>query len=193
VTARTEDARRAAEEAIGVREVMDDVVRDESVDARVGVRQLLRVHDTARPGPRLGVGQLEVARVQKELAETSAAPDLDRVRLRSEIALHPVEAFAEQEAQVRARTLLVFLARALRITGVADEHGLTVVVVSHGKTPARRDSTRTVQAGSRPHTMRVTPMIASAAAVDHAIAETSGASKSVPDCAAWKKIATNAM
>jgi hypothetical protein len=36
-------------------------------------------------------------------------------------------------------------------------------------------------------------MIASAAAVDHAIAETSGASKSVPDCAAWKKIATNPM
>jgi hypothetical protein len=36
-------------------------------------------------------------------------------------------------------------------------------------------------------------MIARAAAVDHAIAETSGASKSVPEFTAWKKIATNAM
>jgi len=40
--------------------------------------------------------------------------------------------------------------------------------------------------------MRVTPMIARAAAVDHAIAETTGESKSVPDAAAWKKSATNA-
>ena len=113
--------------------------------------------------------------------------------LRPEIALHPLEALANEELQVRPGTLLVLVAGALRIAGVANEHRLSVVVViSYGWTSTRRDSTRTAQAGSRPHTMRVTPMIARAAAVDHAIAETSGASKSVPDCAAWKKIATNA-
>ena len=49
-------------------------------------------------------------------------------------------------------------------------------------TDARRTlAEHRIHAGRRPHTMRVTPMIASAAAVDHAIADTSGAAKSVPD------------
>ena len=137
--------------------MVDHVVGDQDVDARVRVRQLLRVDDASCLRSRLG------------------------------------EALAKEELQVRPGTLLLLVAGALRIAGVANEHRLSVVVViSYGWTSTRRDSTRTAQAGSRPHTMRVTPMIARAAAVDHAIAETSGASKSVPDCAAWKKIATNA-
>ena len=97
-----------------------------------------------------------------------SASDLDGVRLRSEVMLHPREALAEQELQVRASALLVFVARAKGVTGVSDEDGGLVVAVM-------------TQAGRRPHTKRVRPMIASAAAVDQAIADTSGASKSVPD------------
>src|SRR5438552_95500 len=88
VPAGTEHARGAAEETIGVREVVDHVVGDQDVDARVRVRQLLRVDDASCLRSRLG------------------------------------EALAKEELQVRPGTLLVLVAGALRIAGVANEHRL---------------------------------------------------------------------
>jgi len=65
VPAGTEHARGAAEETIRVREVVDHVVGDQDVDARVRVRQLLRVDDASCPRSRLGVGELERPRVKE--------------------------------------------------------------------------------------------------------------------------------
>jgi hypothetical protein len=116
-----EHARRAAEEAVGIRDVMDHVVRDEDVHACVGVRQLLRIDDAHGPRSRFRVGELERARAEEELAEARAAADLDRVRLRSEVVLHPREALLKQELQVRSRALLVLITRALRVPRITNE------------------------------------------------------------------------
>src|SRR5439155_296728 len=81
----------------------------------------------------------------------------------------PVESLVPGEAELGAAPAVELGASERDVAGVLDDH-----------------------AGSCPDTTRGRPRIARAAAVDHAIAETTGESKSVPDAAAWKKSATNA-
>src|SRR5258706_163598 len=128
-----------------------------------GVAVLRRSHETAEPDGR------RVARERRE-----HGPRLEAVAVGYALPAEEVIAYPERlEADA--------LGRACEIPEL--EIG-----------PAGRggDDSGELHAGSRPQTMRETPRIARPAAVDHAIAETSGASKSVPESAAWKKSATNA-
>src|SRR2546425_4009414 len=72
-----------------------------------------------------------------------------------------------------------------RLAGVAPPLELA------GQSAMRRDERD--QAGRRPQRSRARPKIPSASADDHAMADTSGAPKSVPEKNAWKKMAANAM
>src|SRR5438093_5569226 len=108
-------------ERVRIREVVDDVVRDEHVDACVGVGQLVRVDDARHPRARFRVGEFEASCSDELLAETGAAADLDGERLRPEVALHPDKPFAEAVAQVRAGAPVELGARERYVAGVADE------------------------------------------------------------------------
>ena len=121
---------------------------------------------------RRGIGELEAAGLEEPLAEARAASHLDRKCGRTEVALHPGEALPQRVLQIRAWSAVVFGARQSDVAGVRDDRH---------------------QAGSRPQRSRASPKIASASADDQAIAETSGAAKSVPEKNAWKKMAPNAM
>src|SRR2546422_791895 len=168
----SQHSRRLAQETVGVGEVVYDVVRDQHVDARVGVGQLRRVDHARHPRMRLGVGELESPSFQEPLAEARAASYLDRERRRTQVALHPGEALAQRITQVGAAPAVVFGARASDVAGMGDDRH---------------------QAGSRPQRSRARPKIARARAEDQAMADTRGAPKSVPEKNAWKKIAAKAM
>src|SRR5438270_5234705 len=71
---------------------------------------------------RLRVGELEPAGAQESLAEPGAAPDLDGVRVGTEVALHPGEPLAERESEVRAAAPVVLGARARDVAGVTHDH-----------------------------------------------------------------------
>src|SRR5207253_4587679 len=171
ISVRSEHPPGLAQEAIRERQVVDHVVRDQHIDARVGVRQVRRVDHARHPGMRLGVGELEAADLEEPLAEARAASHLDRECRRTEVALHPGEALPQRVAEIGARSAVVFGARQRDVAGMRDDRH---------------------QAGSRPQRSRAMPKIESASADDHAMADTSGAPQSVPEKNVWKKIAAYA-
>ena len=121
VSAVAQHADRFAEEAVGIRQVMDDVVRDDRIERAFAKRERLRVEHAADPRPDLGIGKEEPLRREEAFAESGAAADLRGDAVRSEVPLHPREALVEREAQVGAAAPVELIAGIRDVVTVCEE------------------------------------------------------------------------